>query len=724
MSLFSIRADIAQTARAVVTASGRPYLLLLPVAAAVLSVWSVDANAQIDEPASLPEVKAQARRTLDATSEGNGSYTSNAATVAGKTATDLLDVPDSVSVVTRERMNDQNMTTVEEALRYATGVTAVTYGDSTAYYTARGYPVGIEFDGIAIASGLQYQPQFDLAFYDRAEVFRGPAGLLDGTGEPGGTVNLVRKAPADTFHLESETMVGSWSNYRQMLDVTGPLTPDGALRGRAVVVAQDRHFNVDHSRSKKLALYGALAYDFSPRTTLTVSAAHQVNTLPAFDYGQSLYTDGRFLAGDVSQNYSPSWNYGRTSMQEANANLIHRFDNGWTAQATVFYRHLLNTGTYAYAGGGVDPDTNLVDYSGQAQRMTTDWFGVDVHTTGTVELFGRRHTLLFGADYQSVWTDSLSAYQDLGYFDAFAPDTVPQANLPFDSHTKQRLEQFGVYGQARVQLLDRLTLVLGGREAFMNQQSQSLFPTVEDWSVNARVNHKFIPYAGLVYRIMPDVSVYGSYTKIFAPQTQTTYDGNALRPRSGEQYEVGVKGRFLDGRLNATVAAFRINDTGRAVADPAHATGSVAAGEARSQGWEAELSGNLTPNWSVYAGYTLLNTRYESDPYSLGQTLDGEEPRHLFKLWTSYRLAQGALEGVRIGGGVRVMSSTYRTPEAVQGGYALFDAQLGYRFNRYLDATLSVNNIFDRRYYARVPSSYFGITGDPRNVLLTLRASY
>ena len=154
---------------------------------------------------------------------------------------------------------------VEDALRQTTGVSAMAYGDGTAYFTARGYEADVQFDGIPANGALQYLPQFDLALYDRVEVLRGPAGLLQGFGSPAGTVNLVRKRPQDAFSLTGAVMAGSWNNYRTELDATGPITEDGRVRARAGFAAQDRDYFFDKANTRQGLVYCLLYTSPSPR---------------------------------------------------------------------------------------------------------------------------------------------------------------------------------------------------------------------------------------------------------------------------------------------------------------------------------------------------------------------------------------------------------------------------------------------------------------------------
>ncbi|WP_158601992.1 TonB-dependent siderophore receptor [Pararobbsia silviterrae] len=675
---------------------------------------------------TLPTVTVTSKPDVDATTEGSGSYGAQAATIAGKVPQALNEIPNSVSVITRQRMDDQNMATLEDAMQYATGVESVSYGD-TAYYSARGYQLGIEFDGISVMQGIQYMPQLDLAFYDRIEIFRGPAGVTDGVGNPGGTVNMVRKRPLDTFHIDTETQVSSFGGVRQVVDVTGPLNQDGTLRGRAVIVGADEHQSIDRYRTKEAGFYGILEYDIDPRTTVSLSAAHQVNPDSGLDFGVGGMKDGLRLPTSYSQNFSPDWNYNRNILDEVNLDLTHRFENGWKSTTTVLYRYYSTDSLYAFPFGatGADPYNQL--YLGEAQRDTYSWFGADTNISGPVHVFGRDHTLTFGASYSQLNASEEFGSALLGTYDVLNPNDIPRPDIPYsaESYSAYRYEQGAVYGQARIKITDPLSVTLGGREVWFQETSESGIG--EPWSVDTRLNGKFIPYAGLVYDILPNLSAYVSYSAVFEPQTGTTVGGQGIQPASGKQYEAGFKGTFLNGRLNATVAAFRIDNDHYEISDPVNLGYYLDAGQVRSQGWEAEVNGEPLPGWNVYAGYTLLNLDYTSgaSAEAAGQGAGLEEPQNQFKLFTTYRFQQGAMRGWSVGGGMYAQSATSRLSTIYeQGGYAIFNAQVGYQFNKHVNATLSLNNIFNREYYARTPGTYFGQFGDLRNAMLTVRTDF
>lgn len=694
------------------------HFVLAPLVLALIS-----AHAQAAEQTVLPETQIVSDAPAPvAMTEGTDSYKPSLVTV-GKVAQAPKDIPASVTTITRQRMDDQNLTSVSDALLNTPGITAVTYGDGTSYYQSRGYAAQVQFDGMPANNGLQYLPQFDLAMYDRVEVLRGPAGLLQGFGDPGGTVNLVRKRPQDQYALTGSVSAGSWDTYRTEWDVTGPLTDSGNIKGRLGFSGQGGNSFVNHSNSGQGLIYGSLAFDLDPNTQLTVGAAHQKINLNAIDYGLSTYSDGSFVKSKRSGFYGTDWSYADTVMNEVYADLVHQFDSGWQSRTAVNYRTSDIASKYGYVDFTVNPD-NSADYVLQRQHDKYRWLGIDSYVNGPFELFGRTHQLLVGVNYADSHQRSVSGNIDAGTVNVFNID-VPNSAIPYDSGTVSDTSQYGVYGQVTFKPTDALSLIVGGRQNHYESSRNQIVPTDEPTQHDPDQN-KFSPYAGVVLGLNSWLSAYASYSNIFTPAQafQTTAQGQVLKPRTGQQGEIGLKGDFLDGRLGASVAVFQIDDKNRPIADDANPGRWVAQGKSRSRGVEAELTGKVLPNWDVQAGYTYLQADLRGAAADNGSALDTEEPKHLLKLWNTYHFEQGALNDWRVGGGVRTQSRTTRNNVSYQGGYTVVDALVGYKINSHLDLALNMNNLFDRTYYARVPSSYYGLYGDPRNAALTLRVKY
>ncbi|MFT3815803.1 MAG: TonB-dependent siderophore receptor [Acidovorax sp.] len=677
--------------------------------------------------ATLPTVQVQGSAVSSATTEGSGSYGADAATVAGKLPVPLKDIPSSVSVVTRQQMDDRNLRTFEDAMNTVTGVSIPINGAGGPDFFSRGYELQVQYDGVPASNVLgDYNPQFDMAMYDRVEVLRGPSGLLQGSGEPGGSVNLVRKRPLKEFSINGSVSAGSKNNFANDIDVTGPLNKDGSLRGRFVAADQTRNMYWGAKDWHALA-YGILEYDLTPRDTLSFTAAYQRSRRSPFWTGLPA-KNGQLWDTSTSTFLGADWSYSQANTLELTADETHRFDNGWSSHAVYTHRVMEPEVLSAsqLAGSGITDISSALRFTTANVKSRKQWDGFDIYAGGPFDLFGRTHELVFGANL-----DHYQLRQDSGYggmvADVFNASAIPEPSLTSGSRTDTL--QYGLYGQLRYKLLDSLTAVIGTRVSWFRNKTQDVWPTPSDWSDQGVAHHRATPFAGLIYDVTRDVSIYGSYTDIFVPQTELTMGGSVLPPRIGSEYEIGTKGSFLNKRLNASLALFNIEDKNRAYNDPDDPTGTyyLAAGKVRSRGVEAEVGGQITPSWNIIVGYTYLQTKYLKDTYSEGMAFNPAQPEHTLKLWTNYRFTSPDLMGLSLGGGMNFFSSlkSQTTPVLEQGPVAVFGAQIGYDINKHLSATLTINNLFNKKYYQRVSylgnSNYFG---EPRNVMLNLRLRY
>lgn len=657
------------------------------------------------------------------------SYAAPAVTVAGKIPLAPREIPNSVSVITRQQMDDQNMSTVWDALNQATGVTAVSNDGSQAQFHARGYALEVMNDGMPAVSALSGYQQFDLAIYDRVEVLRGPAGLLQGSGAPSGTVNLVKKRPTENLTAYVVASAGSWKNYRTEADISGPLSPDKALRGRAVVSLQDRGFYYDRGHDNKWLGFGTLEYDFSPRTTLQVSLVNQYAKTPSFS-GLPAYTTGQFLSVPRSTNVYPDWNRTWWKTEELATELQHRFDNQWLATIKLSRRDQRFYFKDSYPSTGVTPGTMTMTYARREADYRYHRDAADFFVSGPFNLFGRTHNLLVGYNFDRLQYDyDRGTASNVTNVVLGNPASVPEPSVVHTIGGESDTWQQGIYSQLRLKVADPATLVFGGRHSDYYSRTRGVAPSAQTgWTPGAVAKGQFTPYTGLVYDLTKSLTLYGSYADIFVPQTQVTAGGNTLDPRVGRQYEVGAKTELLDGKLNATAALFNIRDRNRAYADPDNPGYYLPLGLAESKGIETEVVGKLAPGWDVSAGYTYLTTKYLTiAASSLGNPLSFWYPRNTLKLWTNYRFVDGDLKGFSVGGGLNSASksaSGTSPTDREQGGYAVVNLQVGYQIDKTYSASFSVNNVFDRSYYTRVGgTNTYNTFGEPRNYLLTLRAT-
>ncbi|MGE8435605.1 MAG: TonB-dependent siderophore receptor [Pseudomonas palmensis] len=682
---------------------------------------------------------------LGETTEHSGSYTTGAVTI-GKMPQTLRHTPQSVSVLTRQRLDDQNITNLTTLMEQTPGV-VVDYVDSERVtYYSRGYQIdAIQYDGATVVQGSGGGSfiQSDSAIIDRAEILRGATGMLRGAGNPSGTVNLVRKRPTRDFQASASVTAGSWDAQRYVADLSGALTDNGAIRGRMIAVHDDKDSFQDSRMERKNVFYGVLAADLGERTTLTGGIEYTELEATGSWGGLPANFDGSPLKLSRSTYLGADWNRWNRSNLQTFAELEHVFDNDWTLKVsgTRTQFRLDDHGfkqTYFTRASTTNP--YLMNYQvTEGDGGESEQTNLSATLNGPFQLLGREHELMVGVErIRNDSTASATNFTASGVFDIREWD--PKTSLPEPSiniSAKQvmtRTTQQAAHATWRISLADPLTAVIGARINWYDYEQENNLKTSGKYSVDREI----VPYAALIYDLNNNLSLYGSYTEIFNPQSATDASNAVLDPVTGEAYELGVKGEFYDGRLNTSLAVFRIYQVGNALDDlgspdpclPNYTSGhcKVAAGKNRSEGFELEVTGEVLPGWQVSGGYTYTTTEYLKDTLSnTGNVLRPTDPKRQLKLFTSYRLP-GAYDAWTVGGGVSAQSDIYsRNGNAVasQSGYAVYSALLGYRFNQHYSLQLNANNLFDKHYYKKVGATATGYYyGDPRNVSLTLRASF
>ncbi|MFD4837388.1 TonB-dependent siderophore receptor [Achromobacter sp. NPDC058515] len=692
---------------------------------------------------TLQAVTVTGNSLRDPTTELTGSYTTGAVTI-GKLTQSIRETPQSVSVITRQQLDDRNLTTLDEALAQTTGVTKTARNFGNHKFSIRGFTVDDNnylVDGVA---GIVYAPvgwlPIDTAVFDRVEVLRGAGGLMLGSADPSGAINMVRKRPRGEAHLDMAATAGSWDNYRMELDGGGPINASGTVRGRLVTAYQDRHYFYDGTKSTSPLLYGVIDADIGQNTTLTLGARHQANDTDGYWlFGLPRYTDGGALDVSRSTSLIQDWNRQKGQVDEIFAEAEHRFSADWKARLSVNWTEADLDQRVAIPLGGVDRTTGVgssfYDIYFSRTRVLSD--GVDLNTTGSFQALGGTHQVVVGATWSRKRANQRSTNLDSDTpIDVYNPDhsSIPEPARPaWNWKETSESEQTGLYTSMRLQLADPLHLLLGGRLSWLKYRSTD--GLTGEKTRDYEQKHEFTPYAGLVYDLNKQWSVYTSYADTFQPQsTYVTSSGAPLDPAIGANYEAGLKGELYDGRLNVSAAVFAVKKSGIAVLDdanPGSCPGSLASpdcyrngGTLRSKGIELEASGELSPGWQVMAGYTYVTSRDDE-----GETISAETPRHLFRLSTSYQLP-GRWNAFSVGGGVSAQSGysypAYDDTSVRMGapGRAVWDLRAGYRINKHWSASLNVANVFDKHYYGMLSQIRRGNHyGEPRNVMLTLRGT-
>lgn len=677
-------------------------------------------------------------KTDPARTEATKSYTTDKATIGGKGAVPLRQIPQSVSVVTHERIQDQNFTQLEDAARRSPGLLVLRNDPGRSSIFSRGFEFDqFSVDGLPAPMSSIYGTQPDLAIADRIEVLRGPAALFSGNGEPGGAINIARKRATYDPHASASMSYGSWNNFRTEVDASGALNDAQTVRGRIAGAFQDRESFVDVNENQVWVGYGTLEFDITDDTTLSIAAWHQerdsvpFNGLSAFRNGTDIYLP------DVSRSTftGADWNNFDNATTDILAELEHRLDNGGHIKAALRYSDREADMLYGYNQGVYNPATGDAAAVGVlAREYDGESLSGDVHLSTPFEAWGLEHNFLIGLDFRdySETIRSANASWPGGtppVVNIYDPDPDwPLPTLTWGDPQTTETQQAGIYSQLRVKPVEPFTIVLGGRIGSFEGES----------GTDSYDETKFVPYAAAIFDVTDQISVYASYAETFQQQTGSlpaSSGGGLIGPREGDQYEIGIKGSFFGGALNTSFAAFYLEDKNRAIAQTAPNAGTYLPADVEVKGFEAEISGRLAEGWDVYASYSYTDNEYTEHPSGVDVFLP-YWPKHTFNIWTKYAFQDPRLEGWHVAGGVKVVSSFSQAGTLGSGGsavdwvleedgYITVDGQIGYQINENLSAALTVTNIFDEKYYERLGSPVvFNFYGEPRAVNLTVRATF
>lgn len=689
---------------------------------------------------TLAPVKVNAAVTR-AASEGSGSYTTAAATTALGMELSLRQTPQSVTVMTQQRIEDQALHEILEVLDQAAGITVNQGGpigsDSNTIY-ARGFAVeNFQVDGINRSSRYGFRDDVsDMAVFDRVEIVRGATGLLSGTGEPSATINLVRKKPTAEPAVQVSGQLGSHDHYRLDADASGPLSAGGGVRGRLVGAYQDSGAFIDRQQLTKKVLYGVVETDLGAATVWRLGAEFQrYEADQAARAGFPLY-DSRGGKTHFSRafNTATRWSYLSRENRALFSTLEHSFANDWSLRidAEKSWRKYDDVLGYA-AGGRPDPVTGAgVSIWPGRWAAEPEQLSLGFIASGPFELFGRSHQLMAGYSWSDAGQEGHSyPLWYLDNYDRSIPNIfdwrgdMPEPALAPNADFEYAEKQGGGYLAARFSVSEALSAIVGVRTTDWRRRTETTPFATGIAAVDKRSETGVVtPYLGVVYDLSEHWSAYASYTSIFKAQSQRQADGTYLDPVEGKSYEIGLKGEFYAGRLNTSAALFKVQQDNFAVADgalrdPDGNQAYRAADGTESKGVELEISGELAPGWQIGSGYSYAPAKGRDD-----RLLTPYVPKSTFKLFSTYQL-DGRWEALTLGGNLRWQSATYARAigpngeDFVQDDYALVDLLARYQFTDALSASLNLNNLFDKTYYTSM--SFTGFYGEPRHALLTVQ---
>lgn len=723
----------------------QPVCRLHPLAlAAVATILAGAAHAQDAAPAAAsPTDQIVTPKALDGVTV-SGSRES-ASTRLQLTA---RETPQSTTTVTREQIERQSLTSIDAVLRNVNGVAVSFYDTQRPLYYARGFQItDFQIDGLPSYSSSTNQ-EFDTALYERVEVVRGANGILTGVGVPSATINMIRKRPQREFAASVALTAGSWNLYRGELDINAPLNKDGSVRSRLVIAPQKKDSFRDRYSEDKTALLAAIEADIGSSTVVTLGYQRQSNDPKAPIWGTipRFATDGSPIDLPISTSFSPPWTRWERTSGTVYATLEHQLNDDWSVKAALNHTEgdTFSLRTYGYGrttslAPFINPTTGAgttlyAAVGGGSERQDT----VDAYLSGKLDLGGRKHDLMVGVSSTRIATrtDGYSSVANWSYvvpniytWDGSAPEPVASKTGAWRTQITQ---QTGLFASARWRLAEPLSLLTGVRLTDWHRHTDG-YGTTGTYTGKSAVqdeNRKLTPYIGAVYDITPTLSAYASYTRIFNPQNYKDRNNNPLSPVIGSNAEAGLKAELLDRRIQAHFAVFQTQQDNYGVRDGAITTplpdGTlpyVAVNGTKSTGFELEFSGMATRQWRVSAG--LTRARVTRAPTDL---IYANLPDYLLQLGTDYQLS-GALAPLSVGGNLTWQSAVegFNIPHpsgtvtVKQSPTAVLNLRASWQFNPKLSATLAVNNVTNKKYWANLD---YGNYSDPRNVSLTMRASF
>lgn len=698
------------------TRYSRPRLISLAIGLALAAPAAAQSQApsgatnDTDKATTLDAVKVKGQRAP--------TYTVDQSAVATRLPLSMQDTPQSVSVITEQRIEDQNLTSVRAVLDNTTGVFSSAYDTERVVFYSRGFLVeNMAYDGVPIAPGINSSSadgSLDTSIYDRIEVVRGASGLLTGAGSPSALINFVRKhADSRTFQGDATVSIGSQNEKRASVDLSAPLNASGSIRGRVVATHDQGDSYLDRYSSKKDVLYGVVDADLGDNTTLSVGFDWQKSKPKGVTWGSFpvFYDDGGFIDWRRGFTSAADWSRWTNTTKTGFVDLRHEFANGWQLHALASHRETEGNSELFYVfgfpnrdtGAGVDPYAFRGLDRGRQNML-------DVYASGPFEAWGREHELVVGASGSHYTKDSSEyAHGDLPAIDNFLawngdypfPDFVSTA----DRYNLARTKQNGLYIATRMQLVDRLKLVAGARYSKWTNDTNDASAGIYHQSAT-----KTIPYAGLIYEINPTYSAFASYTEIFDPQDNRRANGSFLDPMTGTSREVGIKGRHFDGLLNTSVTFFETRQDNVAEAIPGETLpdGLTQAyrpvNGTKSRGFEAEASGQLSDSWNATLGWSRFNIKGMNDDGTRA-ALRTALPRTLVRLFTTYTLP-GSWNSVTVGGGANWQSASHALVDGPDGptrvnqsSVMLLSAMAKYAFTPHASLQLNADNLLNRKYF-------------------------
>ena len=616
--------------------------------------------------------------------------------VATKAETEVLATPQAIGLVPGAVIEQQAALTLEDVVKNVSGlIQASSINGEYSTFAARGFYSNS--NGNFRRNGVQVSKFGELldANTDRVEVLKGPATVLYGQLDPGGVINLRTKQPLAAAGTEVRVAGGSFGRVDGRVDATGPLFGPLLYRLNAHLENRDSYRDDVFWRTRFV----------SPVITWRAGAATTLTVETEFKREEGVLDEGVFapaptLASLDEQPINRFLGEPSVTADRARTAVLATLEQGlsgsWSTRlVTSWSKNERNANRVDLRSLGDDGRTlgRRTDFR-QQELETLFW---DVGLIGALQLGPTSHRLAVGLDGYSTTRLEDRLRGPVDPIDIFNPRyTGAVAPTPF-SVEDQSVDMIGLYAQDQVALGDAWVVQLGLRYTTFDQ----LTVDREDGEEEGFSAEEFTTSAGVVHRVTPDVSIYGSMSEAFAPTLSVDRDGNAFDPNFGRQFEVGLKADLLDRRLSTTIAAYHLRRTGMIsfVYPPGGGFYRVQSGVQRSRGFEVDLLGRVTGSVSAIASYGFTDGAVlEDEVYPTGHGLGGA-PRHHGSLWLRGALGNGFSAGAGVFFQSEWKAFTSYDDTRMLRGYSRFEAMAGYSLANGVRLQLNGRNLTDKRYY-------------------------
>ncbi len=700
-----------------------PAVFLACVPCASLAAEDDSAAKTAAEPVQLSPV------TVEMTKDAGPTYSIDTASSATKAGTPLLETPQSVQVISRELIEDQDARILDDVLRNVAGVMPGGYYGDYDYFRIRGFDASgyTYLDGLPMSKGSVTNNK-ELFGLEKVEVVRGPAAVLYGAGSLGGLVNLVSKRPRDENFADLEISTGRYLDVEPAVDA-GAVLGKG-LSARINALYRDEGSFTDFGERQRFYIAPSLSWQIADSTELTVLTSYTDNEdklgfpLPAV--GTVLPNPNgkiplsRYI-GDPDQPIRI-----QDEVTNVGYEFTHRFSESWSLRQNARYTKAEQIwDNVTYPGALLDDLRTLTRFPLFLDGNTDNW-DIDTSVIGEFATAAIQHRLLIGVERYEE-----NAFNAYGYgadpdgtgfpIDLFDPDysgTLPtRADTDFEPY-RTKTAQTGIYVQDQLSLAD-WTLTVGAR-----------YDESEVDSGSANRDYDLTPRAGLTWQFLPGIAAYANYSESFLPQSGQLLGGGNAEPETGDNREAGIKGELLDGRLMFSAAVYELQRQNLTTAVPDQPQFVVQTAEARSRGFEIDGSYEILPGWTTQLAYTFIDAETTEEQTLYGVTTPKgtrliNVPKNIASLWSRYNIQAGSFAGLGAGLGVRHYSDqsgdtndTFSLPE-----YTLVNAAL-YWTRGPVRLQANLNNLLDEEYYVGSYDALYVLPGTPREWTASLRYSF